>query len=112
IWSAILQRSSHSARRAWWPPSSLKLILSIELILYGFMLLAVSRSWRCDAVCCFRKARSFDAQISKQSNPLSLAARMSVSRSAFIVVAPLRAINMLGILRRAFQITKLIGDEE
>lgn len=57
--------------------------------LYPHMTVTQNSAFKSFVELCSRNLRSFAAQISWYSNPAAAAARMSVVRSAFIVVAPL-----------------------
>src|SRR6185437_578158 len=62
---------------------------SMEFMLSGLMLFSAKRALRSSVEFSARNLRSLAAQISTQSNPAAAAARISVGRSALIVVAPL-----------------------
>src|SRR5215213_9106472 len=78
---------------------------SIELIEYGSILFSSNKFFKSAVVLVFKNSRSFAAQISRSSKPAALAALMSVSKSACIVVAPFNAIFMF-----LLQVNRFIGD--
>jgi hypothetical protein len=63
----------------------------MELIEYGCKSCSSRSFFKSATVRVFKNSRSFAAQISIKSKPAALAALMSVSKSACIVVAPFNA---------------------